>query len=92
MLLDILQPVEYQTLSLGQVEHDYIVPADPVTLTTRPYFTFIALEDSVVNYKINTKSGLKSFTNISLPQYDSVYGSILEIDVVSGRLRAYLKQ
>jgi ATP/ADP translocase len=78
---------DYFAQSNGEKGHSYLVAATPTTAVGVIYFALQVLEDSVITYK----DGATTHSNISVAQYDTIYGNLSEIDVVSGRVRIYLK-
>ena len=73
--------------SFGSKGHVYLVPASATTIPNVVFYAIQVLEDSVVTYK----DGTTLHSETVLPKYDTVYGLLNEIEVVSGRIRVYLK-
>ena len=83
------EQINFNYLSFGDFGHEYIVAATPTTEAGKFYIALQVLEDSVVTYKTDLKGTKTTFTSVSVSQGDVIYGAITEVNVVSGRVRAY---
>lgn len=76
-------------LAFADYGHFYMTSSTPAT-SAEVYFGAIQiLEDSVISYKTWVNGTLTTFTGISVPAGDVIYGILTEVYVASGRVRIY---